>query len=206
MPGEKIWMSFRPVRLFLTLGFILSLLAVSLPTGRAQALADFPSLEVFIGQVSNGKTGELRGVYIPGILAAPVVQQPDGMDDFVSPRQNVLTQFSLASRLGSTGLLAHNFLAGEVFSLLEEGQEIDLVQGDGSINRFIVTDILEYQAVKSGKTSGLFIDLKTHTSIGASSLFHQVYNRPGQVVFQTCIKAVGDLEWGRLFVIAQPVE
>jgi hypothetical protein len=203
-------MPLRPVRFLLILSFLLSLISVCFPTDNVQALAGqnessgFPSLETFVEQVSNGKSGELRGVYIPDILAAPIVQQPAGMEDFVSPRQNVLTQFSLASRLGSTGLLAHNFLAGETFPLLAEGQEINLIHGDGSVSTYKVTAILRYQAIASGKTSSLFVNLDTHASISSASLFTQVYNRPGQVVFQTCIEAGGNLEWGRLFVIAQP--
>ena len=130
-------MAHTPIRLFLTFAFIITLFSTFLPGGNVHALtgplegADLPSMDDFIGQVSNGQAGELRGVYIPGILAAPIVQQPAGMNDFVSPWQNVITQFGLASRLGSTGLLAHNYLAGETFGLLQEGQEIMLIDGSG---------------------------------------------------------------------------
>jgi hypothetical protein len=176
--------------------------AMTGPLGEGQ----LPSLDTFVTQVRNGHADELRGVYIPGLLAAPVVQQSSGMDDFVSPWQNVLTQFRLASRFGSTGLLAHNYLAGETFSLLENGQEIQLVYGDGHVSRFTVRTTLHYQVLDSSNKSGTFLDLETHTSVTASDLFNQIYNQPGRVIFQTCIQAGDHQDWGRLFVIAEPMD
>ena len=199
-------------RYILPFSFVIFLLGqLFLPASTAQALSDpssvveIPSLEAFVEEVSNGQEAELRGVYIPGIAAAPVVQQPDGRNDFVSPWQNVVTQFGMASRLGSTGLLAHNYLAGETFALLEKGQEIHLIRGDGQISTFIVTEILQYQALASDNISGSFLDLKTQSLTSAADLFRQVYNRPGQLIFQTCIQSGSDPNWGRLFVIAEPV-
>ena len=205
-------MARTPFRLFLTIAFLITLLSSLLPSGKVQALtgpfdqASLPSLEEFTMQVSNGQAGQLRGIYIPGVLAAPVVQQPEGMDDFVSPWQNIVTQFGLASRLGSTGLLAHNYLAGATFGLLQEGQEIELVDGSGRISTFGVTKILRYQALDSDNTATRFLDLENRTSITSTDLFNKVYSRPGQVIFQTCIKKDGDPSWGRLFVIASPVD
>lgn len=199
-------MQLKSVRTIQIYSLILILFGALLPAIKVQALAnsELPSLDEFLGQVRNGEAQELVGVYIPGILAAPVVPQPAGMEEFVSPWQNVLTQFRLASRLGSTGLLAHNYLAGEAFSLLNEGQEIDLIYGDGRISVFTVTQTLQYRALAADSTSTLFVDPKTGASITSASLFARVYNRPGQVVFQTCIQK-GDLPtWGRLFVIAEP--
>ena len=203
-------MAHTPIRLFLTFAFIITLFSTFLPGGNVHALtgplegADLPSMDDFIGQVSNGQAGELRGVYIPGILAAPIVQQPAGMNDFVSPWQNVITQFGLASRLGSTGLLAHNYLAGETFGLLQEGQEIMLIDGSGRVSTFTVAEILRYQALASDDTATRLLDLESQASITSADLFNRVYSRPGRVVFQTCIKKDGDPSWGRLFIIASP--
>ena len=201
-------MAHTPIRLLLTFAFIITLFSTFLPGGNVHALtgpldgADLPSMDDFIGQVSNGQAGELRGVYIPGILAAPIVQQPAGMNDFVSPWQNVITQFGLASRLGSTGLLAHNYLAGETFGLLQEGQEIMLIDGSGRVSTFTVAEILRYQAMDSDDPATRLLDLESQTSITSADLFNRVYSRPGRVVFQTCIKKDGDPSWGRLFIIA----
>lgn len=203
-------MARTPIRFFLILSLLITIFSALIPSGTVQALTGpfdqtgLPSLEDFALQVSNGQAGQLRGLYIPGILAAAVVQQPAGMSDFVSPWQNVITQFGLASRLGSTGLLAHNYLAGETFGLLQEGQEIELIDGSGRISTFTVTEILRYQALDSDDTSTRFLDLKSQASFTSADLFNRVYSRPGQVVFQTCIKKDGDPSWGRLFVIASP--
>jgi hypothetical protein len=203
-------MARTPIRLILTFTFLITLFSSLFPSGNVQALtgpfdqAGLPRLEDFTAQVSNGQAGQLRGIYIPGILAARVVQQPEGMDDFVSPWQNVITQFGLASRLGSTGLLAHNYLAGAAFGLLQEGQEIDLIDGSGRISTFTVIEILRYQALDSDNTATRLLDLESQASIISADLFNKVYSRPGQVIFQTCIIKDGDPSWGRLFVIASP--
>ena len=204
-------MAFKPIRIFLTLIFVTVLISVLFPPRNVYALPvpvnqpDLPGLDAFIEQVRNGQSGQLRCVYISGILAAPVVQQPNGMNGFVSPRQNVLTQFGLASKQGSTGLLAHNYLAGKAFGLLQPGQEIELIDGSGKISTFIVTDILRYQAVEPRNSLSTFIDLKNFTSISTADLFVKIYSQPGTLILQTCIQAENDPSWGRLFVIAQSV-
>jgi hypothetical protein len=204
-------MALKSIRSFLTISFIMILFSAVIPSGNVHAMpdrisgGDLPSLDAFVEQVSNGQADELRGIYIAEILAAPIVQQPAGMDDFISPWQNILTRFSLASKFGSTGLLAHNYLAGETFALLQEGQVIHLIHGDGRISTFMVSDILQYQALEPDSISSTFVDLQSHALLTYSELFTKVYNRPGQVIFQTCMEAGDHLSWGRLFVIAEPV-
>jgi hypothetical protein len=88
--------------------------------------------------------------------------------------------------------------------LLQEGQEIYLIDGRGTISTFTVTQILRYQALESGNTSTRFLDLQSRTSITSAGLFTKIYSRLGQVVFQTCIQAGDNPSWGRLFVIATP--
>jgi hypothetical protein len=203
-------MALKSIRSVLVFSIIIVLFQAFPSAGNVHALSgpveetEIPSLREFAEQVSNGQANELRGLYVPGLLAAPIVQQPAGKDDFVSPWQNVVTQFNLATKFGSAGLLAHNYLAGETFALLEEGQEVYLIHGDGSISTFAVTEIHRYQALPTGGISRTFVDLDTHAAISSADLFTRVYNRPGQVVFQTCIQAGNDPEWGRLFVIAEP--
>jgi len=204
-------MALKSLRSLLTNILIFFILSMTLiPSYAVHALrsnsnsSSLPSLNVFVSQVKNGQSDQLRGVYIPEILALPVVQQPAGNNEFVSPRQNILTQFSLASRFGSTGLLAHNNLAGASFSRLELNQKIYLVYGDGQIATFVVTKFLRYQALEPSSPSSKFIDLNTNNLLKASEVFSKVYSRPGQVIFQTCISAGEELSWGRLFVIAEP--
>lgn len=204
-------MALKSSRSIFIISFIAILCSTLIPTGNVQALSsdsssvDLSDLDAFVEQVKNGQADELRGVYVPGILATQVVQQPVGMSAFVSSWENVVTQFGLASKVGSTGLLAHNYLAGESFSLLQDGQEFYLVYGDGQVSTFVVSKILQYQALEPNNTSSSFLDLENGNILTASELFRKVYNRPGQVIFQTCIYADGDPSWGRLFVIAEPL-
>ena len=192
----------------LTISFIFILVTTSLPSGPVQALdrdmIRLPVLEAFISQVKNGEPEELRGVYVPGVLAARVVQQPASRNNFVAFGQNVVTQFAQASRLGSTGLLAHNYLAGESFSLLEYGQGFHLIYGDGRVSTFMVTETLYYQALEPTNPLSEFVSLDNGGMQTASEVFAEVYNRPGRVIFQTCIAAEESSSWGRLFVIAEP--
>lgn len=203
-------MALKSIRSFLLLSFIVIVCSTLLPTGNVYALAEgsrnagLPDLDVFLEQVKNGRANELRGIYVPGILALSVIQQPAGMDGFVSPWQDVLTQFSLASRFGSTGLLAHNDLAGISFASLQEGQEFYLVYGDGRLSTFIVSEILQYQASDPDSMDSFFIGRKNGEVLTSSELFTKVYNHPGRVILQTCIQAGDILTSGRLFVIAEP--
>jgi hypothetical protein len=204
-------MAFNRIRFILLINFILILCSTLLPTANAYALSDdpsnvaLPSLGRFVMRLKNGQAEELRGIYIPGVLAAGVVVQPEGMDNFVSPWDNILTQFNLASRMGSTGLLAHNNLAGKAFPSLQTGQEIYFVYGDGQVSTFVVSEILRYRASDPDSTSSSFIDLEDGELLTSSELFAKVYDRHGQLIFQTCIAAGDTLSWGRLFVIAKPI-
>ncbi len=163
-----------------------------------------PGLNVFTSQVINGQGGQLRGVYATDLFSARVVQQPDGQPGFVSPSQGVLTQFGGASQFGSTGLLAHNYLAGAEFSQLRVGQVLYLVFGDGRTSAYAVTHLFKYQALQPNSDYSSFVDLTTGERLSAFSLFAGIYDRPGAVVLQTCIAANGLSTWGRLFVIAEP--
>ena len=203
-------MTFNRIRFIFLFNIIVMLCSSLLPTATVYALADDQinvavlGLDSFVERLKNGQAGELRGIYIPGILAASVVQQPAGMDDFISVWENTLTQFNLASRLGSTGLLAHSDLAGKTFAFLQNGQKIYLVYGDGQVATFIVSKILRYQASDPDSTSSSFIDLKDGNVLASPALFTKIYNRPEQLIFQTCIDVDNTLTWGRLFVIAEP--
>ena len=203
-------MTLKFARTIPVLRLIFILFITLLPLGSVQALedqfnaADLPLLDEFVSQVRNGQAGELRGIYIPEILAARIVQQPAKNYALVSSRQNIVTEFGLASQFGSTGLLAHNYLAGESFLLLTENQKFYLIYGDGQISAFVVTEIMRYKALEPTSTSSTFVELGNDDIVTASELFSKVYNRKGEVVLQTCIEAEGNLVWGRLFAIAEP--
>jgi hypothetical protein len=107
-----------------------------------------PGFGEFSKKVQNNTSGVLRGVYVPEVLAFPVIQQPAGDAGFVSPMDGEITQFGMASQFGAVGLLAHNNLSGRFFSQLAVGQEVWLVYGDGKVEYFVITEIVQYQALQ----------------------------------------------------------
>jgi len=197
----------KPTRSRLIPSLILALLLSLFPRQvDARVGIDLPPLDEFIEQVTNGEADVLRGVYMPGVLADPVFSQPEDDPAFVSSEENTLTQFGLASRFGSTGLLAHNYLAGKNFFLVEQGQVFYLIYGDGRVESFIITGLMQFQALQPDSVRSNFIDLDTGRTLSASKLFTRVYNKPGHVILQTCIEANGNTSWGRFFVIAEPYD
>ncbi len=94
----------------------------------------------------------------------------------------------MATKVGSTGLLAHNYLAGSNFTKLKEGQKFFLIYGDGQISSFRVSEILQFQALQPHSTESAFVDLQTENTLTTAELFMKIYGRPGKVVFQTCIE------------------
>jgi len=168
-------------------------------------ISSAPSLTLndFLTQVQDGSTS-IRGIYNQSHFAYQVVQQPSGQPGFVSAISGVVTQFGLASQYGSTGLLAHNFAAGALFSEIEVGDSLFVVFGNGSYSRYEVTELQRYQALQPNSATSQFVDLSTQSEISASQLFTQVYAVPNRLVLQTCIQNGNEDSWGRLFVIAEP--
>jgi hypothetical protein len=194
--------------------FFISLLGIlfcafALP---AQALADapapaaFPTLPEFIETVKDGSYSTLRGIYVQGVMAYAIDQQPSGSPGYVSGSPDKLTQFKMASSAGNLGLLAHNYLAGASFSQLKEGDTITIVFGNGRTQAFIVEDIQRYQALSPLSPYSNFTDLETQELLTAEQLFKKVYQGDFHLTLQTCIENQGDLSWGRLFIIAKPID
>ena len=169
-----------------------------------ECTARIPDFTEFSQAVHNGKADTLGGVYVQNVLALPVVQQPAGNSGYVSNNDRQVTQFAMASQYGNVGLLAHNYLSGSVFSQLVVGQEVRLVYGDGTVEYFIVKEILQYQAMQPNSQWSSFRDLKDDTVLTAEQMFKRVYAGNRHVTFQTCIYAEGISSWGRLFVVAVP--
>ena len=99
-------------------------------------LLTLPDFEQFVISVSDGNAGVVRGVYVPGLFAVKVLQQPDNNPGYVSPADGTITEFGLAKSYGNIGLLAHNYLTGASFSNLLPGQEIRIVYGNGEVELF----------------------------------------------------------------------
>ena len=164
-----------------------------------------PSLSNFTSLVQNGKANTVRGVYVPGFLALPVVQQPAGDTGFVSGKPETVTQFQLAARYGVIGLLAHNYLSGIEFYRLMEGLKVFIINGDGSRDRYRINSIKEYQKLTPGSNWSHYIDLATGERLTTYELFSQYYQGDHHLTFQTCIAKNGIEIWGLRFVVAEAI-
>ena len=164
-----------------------------------------PDLHTFIESVADNNENSLRGVYAADSFSFEIVQQPAGSPLYVSAEKNVVTEFNAAKNEGNIGLLAHNTAAGASFFELQPGQTVVLVYGNGTTERFLVTKILKYEALNGEFTFGQYRDLATDTVITSRELFETAYKGEKHLTLQTCIENNGDADWGRLFVVAIPV-
>ena len=167
--------------------------------------AHLTSLRNFISRVENGQNLTVRGVYVPGFLALPVVQQPGGNSGYVSRKAETVTQFQLAARNNVIGLLAHNYLSGKDFFRLSEGLQVMVVRGDGSIDRYRVTGVHEFQKLSPGSNWSHYVDLKSGERLTTYQVFNQYYQGEHHLTFQTCLEKDGLETWGLRFVVAEPV-
>ncbi len=173
----------------------------------ANVTASLPTISHFVQTLDLNATQTVTGIYIPNTFAFNVIQQPGGAPGYVSSDENVITQFRMASEYGTTGLLAHNHLAGAAFSNVQFGQTIVLVNGDGSLKYYHVTAIERYQALSPNSPYSNFRNLDVEQpDISATQLFMRTYAIKGQLVLQTCIASGDEPSWGRLFILAQPIE
>jgi hypothetical protein len=163
-------------------------------------------LDEFVSLVVNGDSNTIVGVYVPGVLALSVGQQPRGNAGFVTREAEKATQFDLAGQYGTVGILAHNDLAGEKFSGISLSQYAIIVYGDGRLAYYQIDEIQRYQALSPTSTFSEFVNQDgSYEQISASKLFSRVYGPGDRLVFQTCIAANGDPSWGRIFIIGRPV-
>lgn len=174
-----------------------------------RVLPDIPEfsldLERFIDQVSGGTPEtELSGVHVPGILALRVIQQPRDDTTYVSPEWGIATQFKNAAVYGVTGLLAHNYLSGELFYELELGQVINLVFRNGETRPYQVTDIERYQKLEPGSLRSDLVELSSRKRFTTNQVFKRYYTGGDHVTLQTCLAGEGISNWGLIFIVAVP--
>lgn len=171
---------------------------------QANSLKKDKNLLSFIQQVSDTSSA-IRGVYVQNVMEMPVVQQPAGNAGWVSESDNAITQFGMASKYNTTGLLAHNVHAGAAFFDLQKGQTVVVVLGNGQTKSYKIDTIYRFQALQPTNPYSNFVDLETNQQLSATDLFYRVYTGSHHLTFQTCIEQDGNLSWGRLFVLASPL-
>lgn len=165
-----------------------------------------PTLGEFIASVDQADATTVIGVYVCQVLALRIAQQPTNDPTYVSAELGTATQFRLAANYGTVGLLAHNDRSGERFLHLKIGHEVDVIRGDRSIHRYVVSRIRRLQPLRPDDPYSDFNDLDNGGDrLSSTQVFQQFFTGGDQVVFQTCISANGNFNWGRLFIIATPL-
>ncbi len=176
-------------------------------SGVTEQLSRDPELTSFILSISDPDSSKLEGIYIEDKLQFPITSQPTNNPGFVSNSPDSITSFSTADKYGSIGLIAHNHLAGESFFQIDADDEICLVYGSGQVEKYVVSEIREYKALSPNSPFSSFIDLSTpDVTISYQDLFFETYGIKDRLVLQTCISRDEVESWGRLFIIASPVD
>jgi len=148
---------------------------------------------------------DVNGIYFGDNRYLRVVNQPGGKPEYVSDISGVATNFQLASRYGNIGLIAHNHLGGRHFCDLKIGDVVYVMNGVRQTRRYKVTSIHQYQALNPRSPRSNFIDLETRQTFSASEVFKHIYTGNHHLILQTCIEKGNIKEWGRLFIVAEPV-
>jgi hypothetical protein len=92
------------------------------------------------------------------------------------------------------------------FFQLVEGLKVLVVNGDGSLQNFRITEIIEYQKLTPGSNWSHYINLDTGERLTTYQVFTQYYQGEPHLIFQTCLDREGLETWGLRFVVAEPVE
>jgi hypothetical protein len=171
----------------------------------AEGLEFPPTVQKFIDEIADGEADAVRGVYVADTIMLPVIQQPKNNAAFVSEEAEVITQFQSAAQYGVIGLLAHNFLSGELFYNLGIGQEVVIVMGDGSNRRYLVEGVYQYKKLSPNNLRSNLVDLSDGQTLTTSQVFSRFYRGDHKVTFQTCLEREGKLNWGLTFIVALPL-
>lgn len=163
-------------------------------------------LDDFATAVADGDAQKIKGLYAEENFMLRVIQQPSGNPGFVSPIEGVATQFGMASSNNVTGMLAHNFSSGRYFFDLSVNDLVDVVYGDGTIKQYKITEINKFQALSPKSSASDFVNLDSKEKLSAAGLFARMYTGKHHLTLQTCIQEGTEDSWGRLFVIAEPMD
>jgi hypothetical protein len=172
----------------------------------ASDAANLPSLSEFTQQVSDGQADQVRGIYVSRVMALRIVPQPQGDPGFISAEEGTATLFQTASFFGVTGLLAHNFLSGRDFFHLTNGQEIDVIYGDGHLRNYRVSQIDDFQRLSINDLRSNFMELSNGLQKTADQVFADFYQGSPHLTLQTCIEKDGEWSWGVRFIKADPLD
>ena len=162
--------------------------------------------EVIRQSLASGNPPNNYGVYLDGIKFLRIENQPSGIPSFISNRDDVLTRFCLAENYFNLALIAHNHLAGKYIVQLALGSIVYLIDGMRKWEEYLITRICRFRALQPRNPNSLLQDLLEGEIYTAEEVFRQFYMGRHHLIFQTCISSEGNNEWGRYFLVAEPVQ
>lgn len=164
------------------------------------------SLEDFASRVVSGDANRITGVYVPDFGGFYVIQQSSSNSGSVSPVNGVLTQFMRPASNRVIGLLAHNYASGFWFNKFPDESLIHVFFGDGRMETYQLRDKFRFEAVNSNSMESDFIDLDSGTKYSALQVYEEMYAGEPHLTLQTCIQNQDELNWGRMFLLADLVQ
>ena len=87
-----------------------------------------------------------------------------------------------------------------IFSEIKTGQEMILVYGDGSVQHFQASNIVDYQRLTPTDLKSNFLELASGQQLTADQLFSMYYHKAHHLILQTCILNDGNPDWGVRFI------
>lgn len=162
-------------------------------------------LEEFAAAVTTGDAARITGLFVSGYGGFYVIQ-PSGNDGSVSQVDGVLTQFMRPATGRVIGLLAHNDASGIWFDRFPIGSLLYVLYGDGRKEIYRLTTKERFQALVGNSPTSDFVDQSTGLTLSANQVYQKTYSGKPHLTLQTCIRQEDDLDWGRLFLLAEPVE
>lgn len=160
----------------------------------------------FLDRFLKDYIGEASWVSIESGFSLPIIQQPTGESSFVSTRANIITQFNSPGTYGVTGLLAHNYLSGKEFYSLEIGQKVTVTYGEGIERNYKIVSIDRFKKIDRTSIYSNLVEVETNKEYSSTEVFNRFYNGSHRLVFQTCLEKDGRLDWGLVFITAEPID
>jgi hypothetical protein len=80
------------------------------------------------------------------------------------------------------------------------------VYGDGTLHRYRISLIRQFQKLEPTNLHSNFVDLQSGQNLTAKQVFDQFYRGEPHLIFQTCLKANRMWDWGITFIVATPLD
>lgn len=161
--------------------------------------------KLFYKKIATPPMALAEWVEVSDVFSLPIVQQPKDNPVYVSSKRGIITQFQQATQNGITGLLAHNFLSGKEFYKIKIGQEISIRYSDQIVRNYRISSIYHYQKLDPSNMFSNYIDLHTNKEQSTEEVFDRFYRGHHHLTLQTCLEKEGRLDWGLMFIVAQPI-